>query len=191
MRPNQLTSYVEDDRHRLMPCFSKFTIENVDHYSDCSIVTLMIDRRLLLPSTDTVNNLDEAEMKAYWRDSNTPHHIFKAPHIEKLRVVHKFDANQRICEWMWHYEDNDITAIPISSYIDNAYRHLHSFMTTKINDNNRARLQRATDVIRINGDPKECDLLGVEPFIPVEKSKTENFETSQRPKSLSDKLTKS
>lgn len=31
--PRQLSSYVEDDSHRLMPCFTKFKIERIDHYT--------------------------------------------------------------------------------------------------------------------------------------------------------------
>ena len=33
MPPRQLSSYVEDDSHRLMPCFTKFKIERIDHYT--------------------------------------------------------------------------------------------------------------------------------------------------------------
>ena len=84
-------------------------------YSDSSVVTLLLDRRLILPTRAPINNLQEAEMKTYWRDSNTPHHIFKEPHIEKLRIVHKFDSAGKIVQWLWHYEDNDISELPISS----------------------------------------------------------------------------
>jgi len=187
MSPRQLSSFVEDDRHRLMPCFTNIKVERIDHYTDSSVVTLLLDRRLILPTRAPINNLQEAEMKTYWRDSNTPHHIFKEPHIEKLRIVHKFDAAGKIVQWHWHYEDNDISELPISSPIDKLYQKIHLKITNFLNEHNEEKIERARRSPQIYQNEEFSRLFDTDPKLST-VSKAETFDKAQRPKSLVDKL---
>jgi len=188
MSPSQLSSFVEDDRHRLMPCFTNFKIERIDHFTDSSIVTLLLDRRLILPTRAPINNLQEAEMKTYWRDSNTPHHIFKEPHIEKLRIVHKFDSAGKIVQWLWHYEDNDISELPISSPVDKLYQKVHLKITNFLNEHNEEKIARASRSPRIYQNEEISRLFDTAPKLSTKVSKAETFDAAQRANSLVDKL---
>lgn len=191
---------VYNNRCRLIPCTSTVRVIQHEHFQDVSVVTIDFDRRLLVPQLAGFQSIADIEFDLLSRNINPPQHFVSDIITERITIVHRFNTEgDKVVEWNWNYEDNDISSITIPDngffHLENAYKRINEYIMSKINRLNEQRIKDYTIALSESyADPILLNLIAIDPESRQQfesrnnVTKTEAFALGQTITSLEDKL---